>query len=103
MKRHLKCSFCKKYIEEKRNLVTTAFFLDLRVFHGYCFEKQLLKFKYPFSNIFPINTLFGTLFTCYTFCIGIILLITEPSIIWSTFFFPFLYRLISYWKIERYF
>lgn len=98
-----RCFLCNKHIEQKRDLVTAALFLYIHTYHGHCFEQHLLKFKYPFSKIFPLNTLFGTLFTCYTLCIGTVLFITEPSIIWGTFFFPVMYRCISYWKIERYF
>lgn len=92
------CHKCKKSIARKQDLVTTIFYIRIYLFHHTCFNQQFF-----FSSFIPINTLFGVYFIWYTLTVGIILTISEPSVIWNFFLTPALCRCISYYYIERHF
>ncbi|MFY0144399.1 permease [Bacillus cytotoxicus] len=92
------CHKCQKKIVRKQDLLTTMLYVRIYLFHNTCFSQQFF-----FSRFIPINTVLGLYFTWYTFAVGIILTITEPSVIWIFFLIPTLYRFMSYYYIERHF
>ncbi|KFM98900.1 permease [Bacillus clarus] len=98
MKSSFICHTCQKKIVRKQDLITATLYLRIYSFHQNCFKQQLFV-----SRFVPVNTLFGLYLVLYTFIIGSILVVTEPSIIWLVFLIPILYRLISYYYIERHF
>ncbi|KEK24996.1 hypothetical protein [Bacillus gaemokensis] len=90
------CHICKKRIARKQNLITAILYIRIYLFHTSCFSRLFFP-----SRFIPINTLFGVYFIWYTLATGIILIVTEQSIIWIVFLAPSLYRFISYYMIER--
>ncbi|MED1564610.1 permease [Bacillus paramycoides] len=93
------CHICKKRIVRKQDLITATWYFRFYLFHNICFKQQ----KLFTSRFIPINTLFSFFLIIYGLIAGSILMFTEPSIIWLIFLIPILYRLLSYYYVERYF
>ena len=75
-----------KRIVRKKDLITATWYFRFYLFHSDCFKRQQVFI----SRFLPVNTLFNFFLIIYGLIFGSILMITEPSIIWLTFFFPFL-------------
>lgn len=88
-----------KRIVRKKDLITATWYFRFYLFHSDCFKRQQVFI----SRFLPVNTLFNFFLIIYGLIFGSILMITEPSIIWLTFFFPIFYRFLSYYYVERFF
>ncbi|HDR4561445.1 permease [Bacillus cereus] len=93
------CHICKKRIARKKDLITATLYFRLYIFHNDCFKRKQVFI----SQFIPVNTLFNFFLIIYGLIFGSILMMTEPSIIWLIFLFPILYRLFSYYYVERFF
>lgn len=79
------CHTCKKRIVRKKDLITATWYFRFYLFHSDCFKRQQVFI----SRFLPVNTFFNFFLIIYGLIFGSILMITEPSIIWLTFFFLF--------------
>jgi hypothetical protein len=100
----IRCHKCSKSINKQLDLITVCFYFRILSYHETCYEEELKKSRFPFTNLIPLNTLFSNICAAFTFIVALIFLITNTGntkFLGIALLLPACYRLFSYFKFER--